>query len=115
MNLYRHSVTINQKTNAQSASGTYNPTYSERISGLECLLQHKNIQTVSENGRLSYRSVVKLYCDYDSDTAAITEKDRVVVADSGNNAPFAGTYEINGIVDAGGQMHHLEIILEVVD
>ena len=113
-NLYRHSVAIQSMTTAQLGSGTYDPTYSERIAALECLLQHKTIRTTNEYGRIVYRSIVRLYCDYSSTTAAIAENDRVVVASTGNMAPFEGTYEILGIKDAGGQGRHLEIDMELV-
>ena len=111
MNLYRHSVTVQQRTTSQTNFGTYDPDYSERIAALPCLLQHKSVRVSDEYGKMTYREIVRLYCAMNT---AITINDRVVVADSGTGVQFAGTYEILGKKDAGGQGRKLEIDLELV-
>ena len=113
-NLYKQSVTVNKMTSTQTATGSFDPAYSERIASLSCALQYKSVLTTIEYNRLAYKTIVKMFCAYNSTTAAIDPKDRVVVDSSGYNAAFEGTYEIVKIIDAAGQQHHLELMLEAV-
>jgi len=106
MNMYIHTATIQQVSFAQTAAKTANPTYSTRIASLDCLIQGKNLQTTNSYGKETLVNVYILYCDYNSTTTAITEKDRVVFGTQ--------TFEITGIKPGGGHTHHLEInLLEV--
>ena len=111
MSLYRHSVAVQSRTTSQTSYGTYDPTYAERIAALPCLLQAKNVRVADEFGKITYRRIVRLYCDMNT---TIDENNRVVVANSGTGVQFAGTYEILGIKDAGGQGRKLEIDLELL-
>ena len=114
MSLYEHTVTVSQMSNVQTSVGTFNPTYTELIASLTCALQHNSVATGKEYNRLTYITVVKMFCDYNSETSSINEKDRIVVSSEGKNASFAGEYEIESIVDAGGKQHHFEIMLKKV-
>lgn len=106
-NLYRHTVVVQSLANSQNATGTANPTYSTRFAALKCLLQPKTLKNMNEFGKLTVRNIVKMFCSYQP---TITVEDRVV----STQGVFAGTYEILGIKDAGGQANHLEIELELV-
>jgi len=62
--LYKHSVVVQSFSRVQNATGTYDPTYTTRIDGLPCLLQHVNLQQRDEYGKQTLRKAVKLFCDY---------------------------------------------------
>ena len=106
INLLRHSAIIQSLGTSQTATGTYNPTYSTRIASLQCLVQGKSLKSTDEFGKVSLENVYKLYCMYNSTNSAIAESDRVVWQ--------SRTFEITGIKDGGGQARHFEIdMLEV--
>ena len=106
INLLKHSATIQSVSNAQTTSGTYNPTYSTRITALRCLIQGKTVKSTDSFGKISLQNVYKLYCENNTTNLTIVETDRVVFGSQ--------TFEITGIKDAAGQSHHLEMnLLEV--
>lgn len=112
--IYRHTVRVTKTTNTQTNTGTFDPDYSDRITSLQCLLQHKKVTTSPAFGRLANDAVVMMFCDYTSETEAISDEDRIEVESGDNNTSFVGSYEVLGIVDAGGQQHHLEIEMQVI-
>ena len=111
MNLYRHSVQVQQKSTSQTSFGTSDPDYSERIATLKCLLQKKSVRVADEFGKITYRDIVRMYIDINT---SIDKTDRVVAANAGTTVTYAGTYEILGIKDAGGQGRIMEIDMELV-
>ena len=106
MSLYPNTCLVQKKTDAATAFGTANPTYSTRIAALECSIQNRNLKTTNSFGKETLTNVYKLYTPYDATSTTITEADRIV---------FSGkTFEITGIGDGAGHNHHLEIdMLEV--
>jgi hypothetical protein len=101
-----HSALVQSLSSAQTATGTFNPTYSTRIASLPCLVQGKTLSETDEFGKKTLRNVYRLYCENNSTSSAIDESDRVVWS--------SRTFEITGIKDGGGQSHHLEIDLREV-
>ena len=108
LNLLQHTVQVMSQSNAQTDFGTPNPTYSERIASLACLIQQKALAEPIDFGKKTVRVIHKLYC-MESDGSAIIESDRIVWTAKSK------TLEVVGIKDGGGQGHHLEIDCIEVD
>lgn len=106
MSIFKHTVTIKSLSSSQTTSGSYNPTYSERIASLKCLVQGKRLTSTGDLGRVTLRNIFRLYCDNNAATLAIDESDRVIFG--------TRTFEILGINDGGGQGHHLEIDMDEI-
>jgi len=104
--IYPNTCVVQSKTDAQTVTGTANPTYSTRIAALTCSVQNRTLKTVNAFGKETLTDVYKLYTAYDSTSTEINETDRIT---------FIGkTFEITGIGDGAGHNHHLEIdMLEV--
>jgi len=104
--IYPNTALIESKTDAQTAEGTANPTYSTRIASLTCSVQRKKANTSNSFSKETLVNEYRLYTPIDTDSLAIDETDRVT---SGGKV-----FEITGKADGAGQGHHLEIdMLEV--
>lgn len=97
---------IESKTDAQTTSGTANPTYATRIASLKCGVQPKVLRSVDGFGKITLMNVYRLYCENNATNLTIDEQDRVTWD--------SRTFEIHSIGDGAGRGHHLEInMLEV--
>jgi hypothetical protein len=107
MSLYLNTCLVQKVTEAQTSAGTVNPTYTTRISALECSIQNRNLQTTDSYAKETIVDVYKLYTPFNSTSEAIAKSDRIVWRGK--------SFEITGIGDGAGRRHHFEIDMLEVD
>lgn len=103
---YDSSVTIQQLTTTKTGMGGLKKDYSTRISGLKCRISSKRSREVDEFGKLTNRTILRLYCTATATNRAIVASDRVVHSSK--------TYEITAVRNPAEQNHHLEIDLREI-
>jgi head-tail adaptor len=104
---YDSSVTIQQLTSTKNPIGGLSKGYSTRISGLACRVSSKSGREADEFGKMTNRTILRLYCEATATNRAIVASDRVVHGSK--------TYEVTAIRNPAERNHHLEIdLIEVV-
>ena len=107
--LLTESVTIQVLTSTQDTMGAEIKTFATRtgLSSLACMIRMKRVGETGEFGKRTVRNVPVLYCEYNSVTATIDTKDRVVWG--------SRTLEAKTPYNPGGKDVLLQIELEEID
>jgi len=101
-------VTVKYKTGTRNEMGGLSYAWANRIEGLTCSISQMTEREFLLYGKTSSASAFNMYCNYNTDTAAISMLDRMVDANS-------ITYEVTAIKNPSMLNRHLEIVLEIVD
>jgi hypothetical protein len=104
---YDSTVVVQQKTVTRTGMGGSSETFSSRISSLPCRIDTKRVREQDDFGKVTVRTVYRLYCEASTTNLAMIESDRVIFGSL--------TFEITGIANPGQQDHHLEVDLVEVN
>jgi len=76
--LMTETVTVQSLTTSQNDMGGVSKTFETRIASLPCMICEKTVSEVDQFGKRTARNAMMLYCDYNTTSAAIDVKDRII-------------------------------------
>jgi len=103
---YDSSALVESVSYESTSMGGEKRTYSTRIASLPCRVSPNRATESDEYGKLTTRTIWRLYCEASTTNKTIDESDRITID--------SREFEILGIVNPGLQDHHLEIDMEEV-
>lgn len=105
--LLKHTAKTQERTQTQDTAGQLTETWADDTTNIKCLLQEIG-STERAGNKIYIEATHRLFMQKISDLDI--GKHRLVVTDK----IATRTYDILAINDAGGQGHHLELILKIV-
>lgn len=100
---FNSSAVVTQVSTTPTTMGGMTKTYSTRIEAVDCRLSTKETVEGNEFGKLTVRTVLRLYCAASATNKAIEVTDRVTIG--------SRNFEITGIHNPGELDRHLQIDL----